>query len=227
MTGPETGKQRARDGWLAKNVKPILYDKRGAHVLLADTLKEWARIREDPFHARARIAINEITKMPAGSDDPVVERVTWALQDPVAAKALADEMPIVDEGDFSKLERWLEMFEEKGLLSCVPAAQATAGQGPQVLRLVDNGFQSVNLTTWISLGYILRAGWLVMCMSHSYLRGWFEKVAIFTQGFGMSFREIWPTRTRTFLRDFGCSGASCWRKNRTTTGRTFGLPNNT
>ena len=142
--GSETGKQRARDGWLAKNVKPILYDKRGAHVLLADTLKEWARIREDPFHARARIAINEITKMPAGSDDPVVERVTWALQDPVAAKALADEMPIVDEGDFSKLERWLEMFEEKGLLSCVPAAQATAGQGPQVLRLVDNGFQSVN-----------------------------------------------------------------------------------
>ena len=142
--GSETGKQRARDGWLAKNVKPILYDKRGAHGLLADTLKEWARIREDPFHARARIAINEITKMPAGSDDPVVERVTWALQDPVAAKALADEMPIVDEGDFSKLERWLEMFEEKGLLSCVPAAQATAGQGPQVVRLVDNGFQSVN-----------------------------------------------------------------------------------
>ena len=142
--GSDTGKQRAQDGWLAKNVKSILYDKRDAHVLLADTLKEWARIRKDPFHARIRIAINEITKMPAGPDDPVVERVTWALQDPVAAKALADEPPIVDEGDFSKLQTWLEMFEQKGLLSCVPSAQATAGQAPQVVRLVDNGFQSGN-----------------------------------------------------------------------------------
>ena len=73
---------------------------------------------KDPFHARSRIALNEIAKMPAGPDDPVVERVVWALQDPVAAKALADEPPVVDEDEFTKLEKWLEIFAETGLLCC-------------------------------------------------------------------------------------------------------------
>lgn len=144
-----TGKMRARDGWRAKNVEPILYDRRDSHRLLADTLIEWARIRNDPFHARSHIAINEITKLPAGPGDPVVERVTWALQNPVAAKALADEPPIVDESDFTKLERWVEMFTEKGLLCCA-AAEANPGaadQGLGVVRLVDNGFQSENPNT--------------------------------------------------------------------------------
>ena len=106
------GLERARDGWLAKSVVPILYDSRDDHRLLAETLIEWARIRKDPFLARSQIAINGMSKMPAGLNDPVVERVVWALQDPVAAKALADEPPIVDEGDFPKVERWLDMFAE-------------------------------------------------------------------------------------------------------------------
>ena len=142
--GTAAGKRKAQDGWRAKSVEPILYDRRDGHVLLAETLIEWARIRNDPLHARSRIAINEISKMPAGPDDPVVERVVWALQDPVAAKALADESPIVDEGDFAKFERWLEVFAEKGLLSCV-SANRNPGAGDQRLateRLVDNGFQT-------------------------------------------------------------------------------------
>ena len=87
--------------------------------------------------------------MPDGPNDPVVERVTWALQVPVAAKALADEPPISDEGDFPKVERWLDMFAEKGLLSCV-AADVNPGardQDPAVVRLVDSGFQLVNPQT--------------------------------------------------------------------------------
>ena len=112
------GKKKARDRWLAKNVEPILYGGREDHRLLGDTLMEWVRIRKEPFQARSQIAINEITKMPSGPDDPVVERVAWALQDPSAAKALADESPIQDEADFPKVEKWLEMFEEKGLLRC-------------------------------------------------------------------------------------------------------------
>ena len=142
--GTNIGKQRTRDGWLAKNVEPILYDRRDDHGLLADTLIEWARIRSDPFHARSRIAINEITKMPAGPNDPVVERVTWALHDPVAAQALADGPPILDEADFSKVERWLDMFAETGLLCC-EAADANQGAGdldPAFVRLVDSGYQS-------------------------------------------------------------------------------------
>ena len=41
--------------------------------------------------------------MPGGPDDPAVERVVWALQDPAAAKALADSPPIQDEADFTTL----------------------------------------------------------------------------------------------------------------------------
>ena len=147
--GSGVGKRRERDGWLAKNVDPILYDGENGHGLLADTLKEWARIRKDPFYARSQIALNEMIKMPAGPDDPVVERVTWALQDPVAAKALADEPPIVDEGDFSKLDRWLEVFSEKRLLCCAVNAtdSGSSDQGGRVVRLVDDGFQSENLQT--------------------------------------------------------------------------------
>ena len=140
------GKQRARDGWLAKNVVPILYDRRDDHRLLGDTLIEWARIRNDPFQARSQIAINEITKMPTGPDDPAVERVAWALQDPVAAKALADETPIQEEADFAKLEKWLEMFAEKGLLWCA-AEDANPGAGdqdPAFVRLVESGLREGN-----------------------------------------------------------------------------------
>ena len=144
--GTDTGYQKARDGWLAKNVEPILYDKRDGHRLLGDTLIEWVRIRNDPYQARSRIALNEMPKLPAGSNDPVVERVTWALQDPVAAQTLADAPPVVDEDDFPRIEKWLEAFAEKGLLRCVTAdANPDAGdQDPTYVRLVDSGFQSRN-----------------------------------------------------------------------------------
>lgn len=145
-TGSDIGKRRVRDGWKAKNVCPLLYDERGDHSLLVETLKEWARIRRDPFYARSRIAINEIAKMPAGVGDPIVERVTWALQVPVAAKALADETPIVDEDDFSKLEKWLDVLTERGLFSCATNDTNTIASNREVgvVRLVDSGFQSEN-----------------------------------------------------------------------------------
>ena len=144
--GTDTGSQKAGDGWRTKNVEPILYDKRDDHRLLGDTLVEWARIRSDPYQARSRIALNEMSKLPAGSNDPVVERATWALQDPVAAQALADAPPVVDEDDFPKIERWLELFSEKGLLRCT-AADVNQGSGDQdtaFVWLVDGGVRSSN-----------------------------------------------------------------------------------
>ena len=144
--GSDVGKSKARDGWRAKNVEPILYDRRDGHRLLAETLIEWARVRKDPFHARSRIAINEMARMPAGPDDPVVERVVWGLQEPVAAKALADEPPVVDEDEYTKLEKWLDMFAEKELLCCATddVRPDASGRSPAVVRLVDNGFLSEN-----------------------------------------------------------------------------------
>ena len=144
--GSNAGKSKARDGWRAKNVEPILYERRDDHRLLAETLIEWARVRRDPFHARSQIAINEMARMPAGPDDPVVERVVWALQEPVAAKALADEPPVEDEDEYTKLEKWLDMFAEKGLLCCAAydVGSDASDQSPAVVRLVDKGLRSEN-----------------------------------------------------------------------------------
>ena len=83
--GTPGGMERSRDSWHAKNVKPILYDDREGHRLLSETLIAWARIRSDPFHARSQIALNGIGMLPAGPNDPVVERVVWALENPVAS----------------------------------------------------------------------------------------------------------------------------------------------
>ena len=171
--GSEAGKSKVSDGWRAKNVEPLLYDGREGHRLLAETLIEWARVRSDPFHARSRIAINEMAKMPAGPDDPVVERVVWALDDPVAAKALADEPPIVDEDEYAKLETWLDMFAEKGLLRC--SADDVDGHGSDrngtAIHLVDNGFRLLNpgsldsTRRWLSV-------WLASHLHVPQLLGW-------------------------------------------------------
>ena len=144
--GSDAGRSKARDGWRAKNVEPILYNRRDGHRLLAETLIEWAQIRKDPFHARSRIAINEMSKIPAGPDDQAVERVVWALQDPVAATTLADEPPVMDDGEYAKLEAWLDMFAEKKLLCCTAEDIKSNGsdQNPAVVPLVDNGYRSEN-----------------------------------------------------------------------------------
>ena len=147
--GTEVGERRARDGWRAKNVSPILYHDCDKHRLLGDTLIEWARIRRDPFHARSRIAVKEILNLPAGANDPAVERVTWALQDPVAAKALADAPPVMDEEDYPKIGKWIELFGDSGLLSCAgtEASPGAEPQGSAGVRLVTNGVQLRNPRT--------------------------------------------------------------------------------
>ena len=171
--GTDTGYQKARGGWLAKNVKPILYCKRDDHRFLGNTLIEWARIRNDPYQARSRIALNEMPKLPAESNDPVVERVTWALQDPVAAQTLADAPPVVDEDDFPRIERWLEAFAEKGLLRCVAAdANPDAGdQDPTYVRLVDSGFQSRNPQT-LDMTRLYLARWMARHLHVPQLLAW-------------------------------------------------------
>ena len=176
--GTTVGQDKARDRWFAKNVKPILYDKRDGHRLLGETLIEWARIRTDYFQARSRIALNEIRKLPAGPGDPAVERVVWALDHPEASRALAEAPPILDEDDFPKIESWLEAFQQEGLLRCA-ADKANPGTGvlnPAFVRLVDSGFHVHNpqgldatrtyLARWIArhlhvpqvLTWVLRTG---------------------------------------------------------------------
>ena len=171
--GTDTGRRKARDGWSAKNVEPILYDRHSDHKLLSDTLIEWARIRSDPYQARSRIALNEMSKLPTGPNDPVAERVAWALRDPVAAQALASAPLIVDEDDFQKVEGWLEVFAEKGLLSCA-AADSNPGaedQNPAFVRLVDSGSQSRNPET-LDMTRRLLALWMARHLHVPQLLAW-------------------------------------------------------
>ena len=171
--GSDVGKSKARDGWRAKNVEPILYDWQGGHRLLEETLIEWAGVRKDPFHVRSRIAINEMARMPAGPDDPVVERVVWALEDAVAAKALADEPPVVDEDEYARLENWLDVFAEKGLLCCAADDIEPNGsdQSPAVVRLVNNGFQSENPNN-LDMTKVYLSVWLARYLHVPQLLAW-------------------------------------------------------
>ncbi len=135
------GSTMVKDRWQAKNVEPILYrqsdKKRDTHHRLSDTLIEWARIRKDPFHARSRIALNEIVKRPEGS---VVERVVWALDDSLAAETLANEHLVTEEDDFRKLEQWLDAFAEHGMLFCKTTDIQWSGldRSPAMIGLVDD-----------------------------------------------------------------------------------------
>ena len=177
--GTPGGLQTTNDRWLAKNVEPILYDNRERnHRLFAETLIEWARIRTAPFQARSQIALNGIREVPKGRNDPVVERVVWALNEPGAAEAFAAAPAIVDEDEFPKIEKWLDAFQEAELLRCAAKdADPGAGEhGPAFVRLVDGGYLPIDpnaidatrrwLAYWIArhahvpqvLGWVLRTG---------------------------------------------------------------------
>ena len=152
--------QRTESEWLVKNVEPILYDQQDNHCLLAETLIEWARIRDDPFQARTLIAINGITKMPTARSDPIVERVIWALQNSVAAQALADEPPLTDPDDHIKIGKWLEIFAEEGLLGCVPNKDGLGTvNNAALVQVVDHGHQSIDANNLDSVRYHL-ARWI-------------------------------------------------------------------
>ena len=80
--------------------------------------------------------------MPAGPDDPVVERVVWALQDPVAAKALADEPP--NRGWRRNFRRWRNGLIYSPKQDCWAVLSMTSKRVLQIrdagiVRLVDNG----------------------------------------------------------------------------------------
>ncbi len=103
--------------WHTKGVVPIIYSSRNKHDLLEKTLTKWARIGRDPF-SRINIVLDGIKKMPTGKDDPIVERVVWALNDETAAEALANADPITDEQDYVKLEEWFNLISNSNLFSC-------------------------------------------------------------------------------------------------------------
>ncbi len=129
---------KVRSGWIVeRNVEPILYDEKDEHALLRDTFRKWADVRSDP-QTRRRIAVQGIRTYPEPGD-PEVARVTWALERADIAQGLAQAPPVTDEQDFLKIERWLDVFAEAGLLSRVASGPDTTDRPVQ---LVDDGSRS-------------------------------------------------------------------------------------
>jgi len=139
--GTEESKKNARDGWMAKNVEPILFDRSNSYSLLSNTLVSWAQITRDPFRARAKIALEAISRMPVGPHDPLVGRVCWALEDPASAFALAQSPKVTDEKDYPKIEAWIEAFDSAGLLA---RATRPNNGNRHPAPLVDNGYRTSN-----------------------------------------------------------------------------------
>lgn len=147
----------AKKPWRSKNVEPIVYDDVDGHRLLRETLVEWARLRTD-HRARSRIVLAGVGKLVSPIGDSDVARVTWALADPDAARALADAAPINEEQDFSKIAAWLTEFYKAGLLGRVNAD--TAHDNSPRVQLVDGGALSqgplgvdtvtANLARWVA-----------------------------------------------------------------------------
>ena len=174
--GSDSNKQRVGRDWLASKVEPILYDKKDDHKLLQDTLVKWARIKADPYSARKEIVLKGISKLPVGPDDPVVGSVTWALEESVAAEALVEYSPIIDEKEFPKLERWLDMFAKAGLLSRPKKTEdrSETDQDDLSVSLVGSDAQTRNPP---ELGVVTRylAHWMARHLHVPQVLGWVLK----------------------------------------------------
>lgn len=110
-------RKRSELAWQGKNVTPILFDAQDDFGKLTDTLVKWADISRDPIKSRRQIVFDELRKLPANANEPIAQRVTWALSDKPTAEALAESAAIADEDDFPILAGWLDVFDKAGLLS--------------------------------------------------------------------------------------------------------------
>ena len=163
--GPDKSAKVSAD-WTARNVEPILYDHRDDHILLRDTFRKWVDVRSDP-QTRTRIALNGVDSLPERGD-PEVARVTWALERSDVAQALAQAPPITGEQDFPKIERWLDVFAEAGLLS-----RAAVGPGTTdgAVNLVDDGSRSQSPLRLGEVSYQL-ARWIARHVHVPLVFGW-------------------------------------------------------
>lgn len=133
-------RETAKIEWKGKNVEPILYRSANRHELLNKTLIEWARIHTDPIFSRKQIALNEIKKAPAGSEDPSVRRLCWALSDAATAQELARSTVVTEEADYPVLAAWIHLLDEAGFLSW--AEGHGTGDATVAVPIADAGLRS-------------------------------------------------------------------------------------
>jgi hypothetical protein len=107
----EGQKERARQEWEAKRIKPILYNKDDGHYRLHDTLNRWAEIWEGGLTSNRNVVQSYGEKPPELLSEEKVELVTWALSDQSGAPA----QTFAEMGAEAPVE-WLPVLWEEGLL---------------------------------------------------------------------------------------------------------------
>lgn len=142
-------KSIVRKNWESKNVIPIVYNKKENYCLLRDTIIEWAHIKRNPNKYRSEIVINEMKHAMSNLEGYASKRVLWALQDPVAAKTLADKPAEFDENEFVKIERWLNIFSKGNLLhnNASGISQIASDQTQTKNLIIDNGHRMIDPKT--------------------------------------------------------------------------------
>ena len=162
----KTTAERARAEWKARNVEPMLYDKADDHSLLRRTLRRWIDVRNP--QSRARIALDGIEKLAGSPSDREEARVTWALERSDVAHTLAQAQPFTVEQDFPKIERWLDVFAEAGLLSRVAVGPDTT---ERAVNLIDDGSRSQSPPRLDEITYQL-ARWIARHVHVPQVFGW-------------------------------------------------------
>jgi hypothetical protein len=106
----QRGREFAHAEWLAKNVTPILYRDDKNHILLHQTLREWARVYRDGILGKESIVTRyaKATPLRSTKEDDFTGRLLWALSDkdglPAKRFAELDPLPSLD---------WLEPMSER------------------------------------------------------------------------------------------------------------------
>ena len=107
IQGSTRVRQRRREEWCAKGVRPIFYDSRWRHRRLVQTLTAWAELSRGGLRTRQSWVLRHADDPPSSPEDDDARFVVWALSEPsgAVARSFADRRPVPDIG-------WLRIFED-------------------------------------------------------------------------------------------------------------------
>ena len=155
FTEIEDTEELTRLAWESRGIRPILYPKGSAHLVLHQTLRAWADNSSLGLLGRRSLVAERLCHPPPADHDEVVDQVIWALRDGTGATAnyVAECEPSPSP------EHWMGILDENQLfaLDRVP-----------LVTHVDSaiGPQPINPVTW-HLGI-----WLTRHLSNPAILDW-------------------------------------------------------
>lgn len=87
--GRGQGRVATEGAWRDKGITPILYSRKGGYRALGETVHALAEHHADGIASRRSYAMRAAAGVPDGPNDPVAQRVIWALSEPTGSVARA------------------------------------------------------------------------------------------------------------------------------------------